>query len=145
MLSDRFTDNPRFQSFLGRINIRMNDYPTAIEIFENIIDKGNKNLIGYNDKIKREAHYYIGVNYKTSDSLNLAIHHFKKCEQISRKIDDDEESGFLINAVLYTGEIYDMKGEREKAINHYEEVLDFREFGNSHERAEEYLEKPFNN
>ncbi|MCK5456978.1 MAG: tetratricopeptide repeat protein, partial [Melioribacteraceae bacterium] len=145
MLSDRFTDNPRFQSFLGRINIRMNDYPTAIEIFENIVDKGNKNLIGYNDKIKREAHYYIGVNYKTSDSLELALHHFKKCEQISRKIDDDEESGFLINAVLFAGEIYDRKDEREKAINHYEEVLDFREFGNSHERAEEHLEKPFIN
>ena len=145
MLSDRFTDNPRFQSFLGRINIRMNDYPTAIEIFENILDKGNENLIGYNDKIKREAHYYIGVNYKRSDSLDLALHHFKKCEQISRKIDDDEESGFLINAVLYAGEIYDMKDEREKAINHYEEVLDFREFGNSHERAEGHLEKPFIN
>jgi len=145
MLSDKFPDNPRFQSFLGRINIRMNNYPTAIGIFENIIDKGDKNLIGYNDKIKREAHYYIGVNYKRSDSLDLALHHFKKCEQISRKIDDDEESGFLINAVLYQGEIYDLKGERNNAIKNYEEVLDFREFGNSYERAEGYLEKPFEN
>ena len=145
MLSDKFPDNPRFQGFLGRINIRMNNYPTAIEIFENILNKANNNFDGYNDKIRREAHYYIGFNYKKSDSLNLALQHFKLCEQISRSVDEDEESGFLINAVLYQGEIYDLKGERNNAIKNYEEVLDFREFGNSHERAEEYLEKPFTN
>lgn len=144
MLSDKFPDNPRFQGFLGRINIRMNDYPTAIEIFENILDKANNNFAGYNDKIRREAHYYIGLNYKKSDSLNFALQHFRLCEQISRRVDDDEESGFLINAVLYQGEIYDLKGERDNAIKNYEEVLDFREFGNSYERAEEYLENPFN-
>ncbi len=145
MLSDKFPDNPRFQGFLGRINIRMNNYPTAIEIFENILNKANNNFDGYNDKIRREAHYYIGFNYKKSDSLNLALQHFKLCEQISRSVDEDEESGFLINAVLYQGEIYDLKSERNNAIKNYEEVLDFREFGNSHERAEEYLEKPFTN
>ncbi len=143
MLSNKFPDNPRFQSFLGRINVRMNNLPNAVEIFRDVLEKANKNFIGYNDKIKREAHYYIGLNYMRSDSLNMAIKHFSECENISRKIDDDEESGFLINAVLYLGEIYDLKGEREKAIKNYEEVLDFREFGNSYDRAEEYLEKPY--
>lgn len=144
ILSNKFPDNPRFQGFLGRINIRMNNFPTAIEIFENILEKANNNFAGYNDKIRREAHYYIGLDYRKSDSLDLAMKQFKLCEQISRRVDDDEESGFLINAVLYQGEIYDLKGERNNAIKNYEEVLDFREFGNSHERAEEYLEKPFN-
>ncbi len=143
MLSDKFPDNPRFQSFLGRINVRMNNLPTAVEIFRDVLNKADRNLTGYNDKVKREAHYYIGLNYMRSDSLDLALQHFNKCEQISRKVDDDEESGFLINAVLYLGEIYDLKGERNKAIQNYEEVLDFREFGNSHDRAEEYLEKPY--
>lgn len=143
MLSGKFPDNPRFQSFLGRINVRMNDLPNAVEIFRDVLNKADSNLTGYNDKVKREAHYYIGLNYMRFDSLDLALQHFKECEQISRKVDDDEESGFLINAVLYLGEIYDLKGERNRAIQNYEEVLDFREFGNSHDRAEEYLEKPY--
>lgn len=143
MLSDKFPDNPRFQSFLGRINVRMNNLPRAVEIFRDVLNKADRSLTGYNNKVKREAHYYIGLNYMRSDSLDLALQHFKECEQISRKVDDDEESGFLINAVLYLGEIYDLKGERNKAIQNYEEVLDFREFGNSHDRAEEYLENPY--
>ena len=143
MLSDKFPDNPRFQSFLGRINIRMNNYQDAIEIFKSILVKESNDMIGYNDKIKREAHYYIGLNYKRSDSLDSALVHLKECEQVSRKIDKDEESGFLINSVLYQGEIHDLTGDRKKAIKYYEEVLDFREFGNSHERADEYLENPY--
>ena len=143
MLSNKFPDNPRFQSFLGRINVRMNNLPTAVEIFKDVLDKANKNLVGYNDKIKREALYYIGLNYMRSDSLDMATKYFKECENISRKVDDDEESGFLINTVLYLGEIHDLKGERDKAIKNYEEVLDFREFGNSHDRAEEYMENPY--
>ena len=83
------------------------------------------------------------MNYKRSDSLDSALVHLKKCEQVSRKIDKEEESGFLINAVLYQGEIHDIIGDRNKAIKYYEEVLDFREFGNSHERADEFLENPY--
>lgn len=143
MLNDQFPNNPRFHSFLGRLNIRMNDYPTAIGIFEDLLLKAENNYYGYNDKIKREAHYYIGVNYKREDSLDSALKHFNICKQISRKIDEDEESGFLINTILYLGEIYDLIGERKKAKKYYEEVLDFREYGNSHERAENYLEKPY--
>ena len=145
MLSDEFPNNPRFESFLGRINVRMNNYPAAVKIFNTILNNAENNLNGYNDKIKREAHYYIGVNYKQTDSLDLALNHLKECEVISRKVDEDEESGFLINSILYMGEIYDVKGERNKAIKYYEEVLDLREFGNSHERAEEYLEKSYKN
>lgn len=140
MLTEEFPNNPRFQSFLGRLNIRMDDYPAAIKIFEDILKKANVGLYGYNDKIKREAHYYFGVNYKRLDSLDLALKHLQISEKISRKVDEDEESGFLINAALYMGEIYETLGEKEKAIQMYEEVLDFREFGNSHERAEEHLE-----
>lgn len=142
-LWNEFPNNPRFQSFLGRLNVRMNDYPTAIEIFDNILTKADSGFYGYNRKLVREAHYYHGVNFRRSDSLDLAIKHFRLSENISRQIDEDEESGFLINTVLYMGEIYDLQGKRDKAINMYEEVLDFREYNDSHERAEDYLETPY--
>lgn len=142
-LWNEFPNNPRFQSFLGRLNIRMNDYPAAIEIFDDILAKADSGFYGYNNKLVREAHYYHGVNFRRSDSLNLALKHFQISENISRRIDEDEESGFLINTVLYMGEIYDLQGNREEAIKMYEEVLDFREYNDSYERAEDYLETPY--
>ena len=53
------------------------------------------------------------------------------------------ESGFQVNAVLYIGMINDLWNKREAAISNYKKVLDMNEYGNSHDRAEEYIEKPF--
>jgi len=145
LLTEEFPNNPRFQRYTGRIYVRMNDYPTATEIFKEILIKVEKGLPGYNEKVKREALYYVGIDYKKTNNLILAEQYLKECDLLSRKIDEDEESGFLINSVLYLGNIYDLKGEREKAVKNYEEVLDFREFGQAQKKAEQYLEKPYKN
>ncbi len=61
---------------------------------------------------------------------------------LSRKVDKDEDSGFLINTLLFLGKLNDNKGLREKAIKYYEEVLDMDEFNNSHEKAEKAFKNP---
>ena len=53
----------------------------------------------------------------------------------------DEESGFLVNATLATAKLLLEKGEKEKAKTKFEEVLDMREYRDSHVQAENYLEK----
>ena len=64
---------------------------------------------------------------------------------ISKQIDTKEESGFWINAYLYLGMINDQLGNREKAVEYYEKLLEMREYLNSHELAEKYLKEPFKN
>jgi tetratricopeptide (TPR) repeat protein len=142
-LHDEFPNNPRFESYRGRISIRINDYRSAFEIFSSITDKYNLGYTGYNDRIMREAEYYIGEYYNKNDSLELAETHFLKSEFFSRKVDEDEHSGFLINTLLFLGKLNDSKGLREKAIKYYEEVLDMDEFNESHKKAEKYLETPY--
>ena len=81
--------------------------------------------------------------HKKNDSLALAETHFLNCDSLSRLVDEGEESGFLVNSVLYLGEINDLIGNREKAILYYEEVLDLDEFKESYEKAEKHLETPY--
>jgi len=145
ILNDEFPNNPRFESYRGRINVRMNNYSEASRIFSSIISKYNLGYTGYTDRIKREAEYYVAVYNQNRDSLALAETHFLNCESLSRRVDKDEASGFFVNALLYLGKLNDRKGNREKAVKYYEEVLDLDEFGNSHEKAEKYLAKPFKN
>ncbi|MDA3861681.1 MAG: tetratricopeptide repeat protein [Melioribacteraceae bacterium] len=142
ILNEEFPNNPRFESYRGRINIRMNSYNKASKIFSSIIDKYNLGYTGYTERVKREAEYYLGTYYNRKDSLALAETHFLNCESLSRVVDKDEESGFLVNTLLYLGKISDIKGMREKAVAYYEEVLDLDEFSSSHEKAEKYLKKP---
>ncbi len=143
ILNEEFPDNPRFESYRGRINIRVNDYEEAFRIFSSIINKYNLGYTGYTDRVKREAEYYLGDYYNRKDSLELAKTHFLNCVSLSRKVDKDKESGFLINTLLYLGKICDIKGEREKAIKYYEDILDIDDYKNSHEKAIRYLKTPF--
>ncbi len=83
------------------------------------------------------------MNYKLIENSDSSRYYFEECERLCRILDEDEESGFLINSVLYLGMIYDEAGLRNKALKNYREVLDFKPHGNSREIAEKYIIKPY--
>jgi len=142
LLSD-FPNNPNFQKYYGLTYVKENDYKTAAKIFRDIYKKCEKGFPGYNKRFKREASYYLGMDYKISEKVDSAIYYFEICEKLSRELDKTTESGFLINTVLYLAMLYDQKGQREKAIRYYNEVLRMRDRNNSHELAKMYLKVPY--
>jgi tetratricopeptide (TPR) repeat protein len=77
------------------------------------------------------------------NKVDSAAAFFEKSEKLSRQIDKNEESGFLINTVFYLGMLYDQLGMREKAIKYYKETLDMRERNDSHKYAEQYMKTPY--
>jgi tetratricopeptide (TPR) repeat protein len=140
MLADSFPNNPVFERWRGRIAVRKAEWTLADSIFRDVLSKAAKNYEGYNTPmVKREANYYVGSYLKNQNQNDAAIPYFKKCIEDSRKIDDDTESGFRINATIYLGTIYESKGNYKEAKKYYEDVLEMREFKGSHDRAEEYL------
>lgn len=146
MLVSDFPNNPIFEKWLGRTSIKRGDYYSGSQIFSSVLSKADKNLPGYNtQKTKREASYYVGLKYRNVGQLDSAKHFFQMCADISKKIDEKEESGFQINAYLYLGMISDQLNDRRKAVDYYEKVLDMREYLNSHDLAEKYLKEPFKN
>ena len=146
MLVSDFPNNPIFEKWQGRISAKRGDYFSGSKIFTSIMSKAKKNLPGYNTKkTKREASYYIGLQHRNTNQLDSARHFFEMCADISKEIDKKEESGFWVNAYLYLGMINDQLGNRDKAVEYYEKLLDMREYHNSHELANKYLTEPFKN
>lgn len=146
MLVTDFPNNPIFEKWKGRIQIKRGDYYSGSKIFLSVMNKADKNLAGYNtQKTKREASYYIGLQYRNEGKLDSAKYFFQMCADISKEIDKKEESGFWINAYLYLGMIHDQLGERSNAIEFYKKLLEMREYINSHELANKYLSEPFKN
>ena len=142
-LVEEYPDNPRFHRMLGRVLYKRNFIDHSVEVFEEILERAVNNTPGYNDQAKRESSYYIGLRYKNKTEVDSARYYFEMCYDLCLKLDEDEESGFLINTALYLGQIYDNMAMRNEAIEKYEEVLDYKERGRSHELAEQYLEKPY--
>lgn len=139
-----FPDNPIFEKWYGRIKAKEGNYKAASLIFINILQKADSSYKGYNyPNTKREAAYYVGLQYRNESQVDSAEYYFTECADISTKIDKDEPSGFLINSYLYLGMINDLKGDRNKAIKYYNQVLDIKEYGQSHTLAKKYLKEPF--
>ena len=138
-----FPNNPMFERYQGLVYVKQNDYKTASITFHDIYHKCKRGMPGYNDRFKREATYYIGNDFFNRSIPDSAAYYFERSEKLSRKLDGDNESGWLINTVLFLGKIYDQLGKRELAIKYYKESLSLKDRGNSHQEAEAYLKKPF--
>ncbi len=144
MLVKDFPDNPVFERWLGRIKAREGNYFASDSIFKDVLSKAAKNTIGYNLlSVKREATYYIGFEYRLMKNLDSAKVYFDLCAKYSLELDKKEPSGFLINSYLYLGMINDEWGNRPVAVNYYKQILDLKEYKNSHSIAEEYLKTPY--
>lgn len=142
MLVEDFPDNPTFQRWLGRIYVRQGKMQYADSLFKDVLLKAYENYYGYNFPASlREANYYVGYNYKLNNQNDSAKIYLKKCVEISEAIDKDEESGFLINSILYLAQISESKNLIEEAISYYERLLRMREWGNSHANAEYNLKR----
>ncbi|GAB6282098.1 MAG: hypothetical protein STSR0008_08420 [Ignavibacterium sp.] len=145
MLVNEFPNNPVFERWNGRIAVRRGDLYNYFNIFSDVYKKVLENYPGYNNKNKREATYYLGLYYKTINQPDSAIKYFKICETISESIDLKEESGFLVNSILYLGMLNDIIGEREVAIQYYNRILEMKNYQNSKDLAKSFLNNPYKN
>lgn len=143
ILLNDFPNNPNFQKYYGLSFVKENNYPEAVKTFRDIYRKCNEGKPGYNKRFKREASYYIAMDYKLRDITDSAAAFFEISENLSRELDGKNESGFLINTVLYLAMLYDELGQRDKAIRYYNEVLRLKERNNSHALARQYLKTPY--
>jgi tetratricopeptide (TPR) repeat protein len=139
-LVDSFPNNPVFERWRGRIAARKSEWAITDSVFKKVLRKADKNLEGYNTPmVRREANYYIGQNLKNNGDNAGAFSYYKKCIEDSKLIDKERESGFRINATLYSGNIMEGWGKYNEARKYYNAVLDMRDFNNSHTLAETYL------
>jgi tetratricopeptide (TPR) repeat protein len=142
-LTKQFPNNPIFEKYYGRIYIKKNDYITGSKIFQDIVDKYNSKLPGYNDNALRESSYYVAVQKLRDNQVDDAKKYFTICEKTSRKVDKDadEESGFLISALVYLAKINEQQGDTINAIKTNKELLDMRDYGGSHDKAKSSLKR----
>lgn len=138
-----YPNNPMFQKYYALVFTKRNDYFTSAKTFRDVYNKCLKGMPGYNERFKREATYYIGNDFMIRNLPDSAAFYFEKSEFLSRKIDGNHESAWLINNVLFLGMLYDQVGKRDLAIKYYNETLRFRDWNNSHTRALEFLKTPY--
>ena len=138
-----FPNNPVFNAYYGRTFARRGDWRKTAEVFRGVYNKCKRNFPGYNEKVLREAAYYIGNWFKIEGKMDSAIVYLRISQLLSEKLDVKKQTGFLANSLLYLGMAYDALGYRDLAVQKYKETLKVKDFHNSHSLAKKYLRHPY--
>ncbi len=140
MLAD-FPDNPVFEKYKARCYIKKGDYKTGAKYFEEIYKKCSADFTGYNNRIKREASYYVGNQFLQDGKLDSAYVYFKECELLSQIVDKEKETGFLISSEMMLAKILERQKKYDEAIAKLKLVLTQKEYKGSHKKAEERIKR----
>lgn len=142
-LHDRYPNNSMFHRYVGRCLISTGNLGEANDIFLDIEKRCLSKQLGYDTYDSREACYYLGKYEFIGGRYETALQYLYRCDELSRKIDKDEPSGFMSLGNLLIGMIYDAQGKRADAISQYNKVLSMKEFEESRRDSKKYLKNPY--
>jgi tetratricopeptide (TPR) repeat protein len=142
-LHTKYPNNSMFHRYVGRCLVSTGYLGEAKDIFSDIEKRCSKKQLGYDTYDAREAYYYLGKFDFMAGRFDAALNYLYRTDELSRKIDKDEPSGFMSLGNLLIGMIYDAQGKRQDAIQQYKKVLAMKEYEDSHTESKKYLEKPY--
>lgn len=143
-LLNQYPQNPYFHRYVGRCQVMMGMYPQMEQTWRNAVQACIDKKVGYDQQTAREAMYYVGLALMNRKELDSSLKYFYKCDEAGRFLDEDV-SGFTVKVNLKIGNIYDIRGQRELAIQQYKKVLAWEERQNSHEEAKDICKILINN
>jgi tetratricopeptide (TPR) repeat protein len=133
--------NSLFHAFEGRVYVRWGRWRQAAAIFEDVIQRYDARQNGYNDAIAEQAFYYLGRSQMASRDYEAARASFERLERILDR--DATPSGFKVLGYLRLGMVHDALQNRSRAQAYYRQVLKLEDWSGAHDRAEDYLKKPY--
>ncbi|MBX2841887.1 MAG: tol-pal system protein YbgF [Flammeovirgaceae bacterium] len=118
-----FPDNPYFHRYYARMLYSMGRYNDLQAVSEDILNKIESKMVGYEEKSGRYASYYLGhvyrVKYKDQDKASLF---FLKAVTFSEAI-EELESGYYLYSLAHLGKIANANEEMDLAMSYYDKIL----------------------
>ena len=140
-LRERHPDNPFFHALEGRVYARWGRWNQARNVFESVVERCEAGKAGYNTHMEEVAQLYLARDRLYQDQYQEALAHLAELEQLTSR--DIENTKYRMLGYLYQGMVYDALGRRDMAVNRYRKVLNMEDAAGAHERAEKYLESPY--
>jgi tetratricopeptide (TPR) repeat protein len=142
-LHAKYPNNSMFHRYVGRCLVSTGYIGEAKDVFVEIEKRCSKKQLGYDKYDAREAYYYLGKFDFMDGRFDTALKYLYQSDELSRKLDKDEPSGFMSLGNLIIGMIFDVQGKRQYAVQQYKKVLAMKEYEDSHKESKKYLGKPY--
>jgi len=137
-LCGEFPDNVLFERYRGRACAQLGLAMEGDSVWMDVQRKCAAGRPGYGSSAEREARYYTGLYDMNAGRYDQALANFYICDSLSRPLDTDGPSGFMIMTNLRIGMIDDVQNKREYALSQYDKVLSWKDFGDAHRQAAQF-------
>ena len=134
-------ENSFFHVYEGRVFFRWGRWGDALPIFEDVIESYEAGKPGYSNVIVEQALYYGARCHMVYRRLPEALVYLTRMKEMSEQ--PGATSVFRILALLRIGMVHDAQGERDLAVQYYNDVLAMDDWAGAHKQAQRYLEKPY--
>jgi len=142
-LNAKYPGNPVFYRYLAKSYYMTSDFVNADTAYATIIRRVLAREKGYEMTMARQALYYLGDIRMRTGNLESAAKHFQQAIEQSKRLDGSEETSWRVLSVLKLGQVYDLMGRRNDALRQYRAVLDLDDNSNAHQKARDFLQKPY--
>jgi tetratricopeptide (TPR) repeat protein len=137
-----YPKNSMFKGYLGRCYVQLSNYEKMEETWRDILNNCIDKRVGYDNILAREAMYYIGWSLMQRGKHEDALKYFYKCDEFSRKL-DTKITGWMTMLNTRIGNIYDVQGKRELAVQQYNKILSWEDINDSHKYAKQFLQRAY--
>lgn len=139
-LTERFRNNPRYRFLLGVTYIRMGKDSKCREIVDSFHQRSRE------ERSKKRASLWGNQALYLEASYHLFCGHYEvarsKLDTILSRADPSSDPAMIVWPLLKKGMIYDIEGEREKALKYYHRILELENGAGAQFLAEKYIDEP---
>ncbi|MDX2196324.1 MAG: tetratricopeptide repeat protein [Cytophagales bacterium] len=120
MLHEMYPHNPVFHRLYARILYSMGIYSECITQCNQIINRIDSNMTGYEQNTGRYATFFMGWYYRNTD-IEKAKYYFKKCIAYSESI-GAHKLNFYLYSLAEMGKIAEKEKKKDTAALYYEKI-----------------------
>jgi tetratricopeptide (TPR) repeat protein len=140
-LRDKHPRNSFFHTFEGRVHARWGDWRKTREVFTDVLQRYRRGETGYNVAAAEQSLYFLGRVSMLYTEYDQALRHLRELDRLAARTDAD--TYFKVLGRLRQGMTLDAMGRRDDALRMYRSVLSMRDWAGAHDRARQYMERPF--
>ncbi len=138
ILKAEYPENPVFERMFAANLVGMNKWNDALNEWKIIAQRCDSNQAGFNERLKREANYYVALCLSKNNRLSEGDVNLQIAKDLNAKLDKDEDTPFGVYTFMMLGMLKDQKGDHSSAVIFYDKVIVMKEFGNSRLDAERF-------
>lgn len=112
----------------------------SLDYYAKVKDKSNT---VYRERFLPRILTAIGTNYLVEEKYDMASEYFSMAQNTIKNNSSLHPARWAVWAIVRLGNLCDMRGLRESAVQYYKEAKSFNDEWGFHESVDKYLKKPF--